>query len=60
MTPDELAARNRAIRDAWDDPLRRALMSALKTKPNSKRSSRDAYNAYYREYRKRVRIGSSR
>ena len=53
MTAAQLAARNAAIRAAWDDPLLRALMRAKKEKPGSKRSSRAAYNAYYREYRRR-------
>lgn len=53
MTSEQLARRNAAIRAAWDDPLRRALMRAKKEKPGSKRSSDEAYNAYYREYRKR-------
>lgn len=55
MTPEQLKRRNEAIRKAWDDPLRRALMRAKKEQPNSKRSSDEAYNAYYREYRKRNR-----
>lgn len=53
MTPDQLKRRNLAIRAAWEDPLRRARMSAKKTKPGSKRSSRKTFNAYYRAYRKR-------
>jgi hypothetical protein len=51
MTPEQLERRNAAIRRAWDDPLR----LALARKPNSKRSSQEAYNAYYREYRRRKR-----
>ena len=54
MTPEQLANRNAAIRRAWDDPLLRALVSAKMSRPGSKRSSRQAYNAYYREYRRRV------
>jgi hypothetical protein len=53
MTPDQLKNRNLAIRAAWDDPLRRALLSAKKSKSHSKRSNQEAFNAYYREYRKR-------
>jgi hypothetical protein len=53
MTPEQLERRNAAIRRAWDDPLRRALLSHLKTKEGSRRSSRAAYNAYFRAYRKR-------
>lgn len=53
MTPEQLARRNAAIRLTWEDPLRRALMRARKEKAGSKRSSRKAYNAYYRAYRKR-------
>ena len=55
MTQEQLAARNAKIKAAWDDPLRRALQSAKHAKPGSKRSSREAYNAYYRAYRKRVK-----
>jgi hypothetical protein len=51
VTPEQLKARNDAIREAWEDPLRLAL-ARMKTKPGSKRSSREAYNAYYRNYRK--------
>jgi len=53
MTPEQLARRNAAIAAAWDDPLVRALASARMSKPGSKRSSQESYNAYYREYRKR-------
>lgn len=53
MTQEQLDARNEAIRRAWDDPLRRALMSHAKRKEGSKRSSRKAYNEYMREYRAR-------
>lgn len=53
LTPEQLKARNTAIQAAWDDPLRRALMSALKTKEGSRASSRAAYNAYFREYRRK-------
>ena len=53
MTPEQLEARNTAIRKAWDDPLRRALASAQKTKPGSKLDmTRKEYNAWYREYRR--------
>lgn len=51
MTPAQLAARNDAIRRAWDDPLRRSLLSAKKMKPGSKLlMSRKEYNAWYRDY----------
>ena len=49
--------RNEAIRAAWDDPLRRALMSKVKTKEGSRSASREAYNQYHREYRRRKREG---
>ena len=49
--------RNEAIRAAWDDPLRRALMSKAKTKEGSRSASREAYNRYHREYRRRKREG---
>jgi hypothetical protein len=55
VTAEQLAARNAAIRRAWDDPLRRALMSAKKQKPGSRASSREAFNAYFRDYRRRRR-----
>jgi hypothetical protein len=58
MTPEQLHARSEAIRRAWDDPLRRALMSAKKTR-GGKYSSVEAYNAYYREYRRRKKNDSS-
>ena len=53
MTADQLKRRNEAIQAAWDDPLRRALMSQAKTKEGGRSASREAYNRYYREYRKR-------
>jgi hypothetical protein len=53
VTPDQLKARNEAIRKAWDCPYRRALMSAAKTKEGSRRSSQEAYNRYFREYRRK-------
>ena len=53
MTADQLRRRNEAIQAAWDDPLRRALMSKAKTKEGGRSASREAYNRYYREYRKR-------
>ena len=53
MTADQLRRRNEAIQAAWDDPLRRALMSQAKTKEGGRSASREAYNRYYREYRKR-------
>jgi hypothetical protein len=34
--PGIRARRTKAIRNAWDDPLRRALMSRAKTTPNQK------------------------
>ena len=52
MTADQLRCRNEAIARAWDDPLRRALMSKAKTKEGSRSASREAYNAYFREYRR--------
>lgn len=55
MTPEQLTARNAAIKLAWEDPLLRAVVAAKKRKPNSKRSSRAAYNAYMRAYRRRKR-----
>lgn len=55
MSPEQLAARNAAIKSAWEDPLRRAFMAAKKRKPGSKRSSREAYNAYMRAYRRKKR-----
>ena len=51
MTPEQLEARNRAIQAAWEDPLRRALMSALKSEEGSRRSSKAATNAYFKKYR---------
>ena len=59
MTPEQLAARNAAIRAAWDDPLRRALMRAKKEKPDSRSSSREAYNAYFRNYRARAKMAAA-
>lgn len=56
MSPEQLAARNAAIKAAWDSPLRRELMAAKKRKPGSKRSSREAYNAYMRAYRRKQRV----
>ena len=40
---------------AWDDPLRRAVMSGLKAPGGlwGRDRSRAAYNAYFREYRRR-------
>jgi hypothetical protein len=55
VTADQLKQRNEAIRAAWDDPLRRALMSKAKTKEGSRSASVEAYNAYFREYRRRKR-----
>ena len=52
MTADQLRRRNDAIRAAWDCPYRRALMSKAKTKEGSRSASREAYNAYFREYRR--------
>jgi hypothetical protein len=49
MTPEQLEARNAAIRAAWEDPLR----LALARKPDSKRSSPEAARAYYRDYYRR-------
>ena len=57
MTADQLRRRNEAIRAAWDDPLRRALMSKAKIKEDGRSASREAYNQYYREYRRRKREG---
>lgn len=56
MTPAQLAARNAAIRLAWDDPLLRAQASAAKMKPGSKLlMTREEYNAWYRDYLKKWR-----
>ena len=52
MTADQLRRRNDAIRAAWDCPYRRALMSRAKTKEGSRSASVEAYNAYFREYRR--------
>jgi hypothetical protein len=54
MTRDQIDRRNAAIRAAWDDPLRRALMSAKKS-AGGRRRSREATNAYFRAYRARVK-----
>jgi hypothetical protein len=54
MTPEQLAARNARIREAWDDPLRRALQRAKKV-AGGRRESREATLAYYRAYRARKR-----
>jgi hypothetical protein len=55
MSPEALEARNAAIRKAWDDPLRRALMSVAKGGVTGRRRSRAALNAYYRNYLKKWR-----
>lgn len=59
MTPEQLRARNAAIKRAWDDPLVRALAGAKKTKPGSRSSSREAYNAYFRAYRRKKRAAKN-
>ena len=41
MKPEALAARNDAIRAAWDDPLRRALMSQSKKCAHGDEDRRD-------------------
>ena len=60
MTAEQLARRNAAIRAAWDDPLLRATHMKHLRKEDSKRSSDEAYNAYYRDYRRRKRDDSDR
>lgn len=40
MTRQQLEARNAAIRKAWEDPLLRALHSALMSKPGSQAAKR--------------------
>ena len=42
--PDVRERRIAAIRAAWDDPLRRALMSAKKVKSGSRRESSGRYD----------------
>lgn len=55
MTGEQLAKRNQAIRQAWDDPLRRAVARARASKLISRNVSREAFNAYHRNYRRRCR-----
>lgn len=58
LNPEIRKRRNAAIRKAWDDPLRRAIERARNpTQPGSKRSSRKAFNEYYRQYRRKKRDG---
>ena len=59
MTPAQLEARNAAIRAAWDDPLKRALMrrrtERTQFKQRGPKLAKDDYNAYYRAYMKQWR-----